>query len=296
MWKLKPIKIFDRFTTGTFNPWFDSLTFPNIFLLWTSIIVVFGLAYYFFTGAHSFLYSNPEGEIVTDIWNNIYFSFVTATTTGFGDLIPFGYFKAISIIEVIFGLLLLAIVTSKLVSIKQNIILTEIYDISFNEQIRRLRSSLFVFKQNLNKIINKIEDGAINKREISELYVYLSPLEDILHEIITLLEKPGKYQNSRFTKVVDPLNTELIFNSVIHSFEKLHELVLLMNEKQFSWKMGSTIQVITRCIDLNKTLFEQLRASKSLKGRIVHDLATQNEQLVNGIKKNVETSETGLSS
>ncbi len=87
--------------------------------------------------------------MINNLPDSIYFSFVTATTTGFGDFLPQGWFKLIVIAEVICGLLLLALVTSKLVSIKQDILLKEIYDMSFYERINRLRSGLLLFRQNL---------------------------------------------------------------------------------------------------------------------------------------------------
>jgi len=78
-----------------------------------------------------------------------------------------GFFKLISIFEVVFGLLLLAFVTSKLVSIKQDVILNEIYDISFNERLSMVRSSLLLFRQSLSRMMEKIEE--IGKAKEAEL-------------------------------------------------------------------------------------------------------------------------------
>src|SRR3989338_6930496 len=127
---------------GKFVNWIDKLKFIHILILWVFIIMSFGMAYYFLANVNSFLYYNLDQSPITRVIDAVYFSFVAATTTGFGDIIPMGVFKIVSIIEVIFGLLLLALVTSKLVSIKQDMILDEIYESSLNEKINRLRSSL----------------------------------------------------------------------------------------------------------------------------------------------------------
>ena len=79
---------------------------------------------------------------------------------------------------------------------------------------------MLLFRQNISRLISKVEEEVIRKREIHDLYAHLSSLEDILNEIQFLMEKP---EERRFTKVIDPLNTELIFISIIHSFERFSE-------------------------------------------------------------------------
>ena len=130
--------LFDRLNYKGLNTWLDKLTFFKIFLIWTSVIVIFGLIYFFFTTTRAFLFYTTSNSTVDQVLDAIYFSFITATSTGYGDIVPSGVFKIITIFEVVFGLLLLAFVTSRLISIKQDIILTEIYEISFNEKINRL--------------------------------------------------------------------------------------------------------------------------------------------------------------
>src|SRR3989344_3551522 len=109
-------EMFDRIKSDKLNTWFDRLTFGHIFIIWACIITVFGILYHFFSGSASNLFYTRTGGPVSSMLDSIYFSFITATTTGFGDIIPHGFFKVIAIFEAISGLLLLAFVTSKLVS------------------------------------------------------------------------------------------------------------------------------------------------------------------------------------
>src|SRR3989338_7814030 len=101
--------------------WLDKLTFTRILLLWIILIALFGIAYHFFENNDANLLYSADKTMVQKLTDTIYFSFVASTTTGFGDIIPNGWFKIISTIEVICGLLLLALVTSKLISIKQDV-------------------------------------------------------------------------------------------------------------------------------------------------------------------------------
>lgn len=265
-----------------FGSWIDKITFLNIFVIWTTVIVIFGIVYYLSSGNSSFLYYSNNKEKVISLIDNVYFSFVAATTAGFGDIVPSGFFKIITITELIFGLLLLAFVTSKLVSIKQDAILNELYETSFNEKIYKIRSSLLLFRQNISKIINKIEEKTIRKREINEIYTYLSFLEDILNEIKLQMEKSP---DNSFTKVIDPLNIELIFNSIINSFEKLFELISSLEQNKLEWKRDITIQLIDKCISINKSLFERLNSEKLIEEK--SDFNSQNKKIIDLLEKSI---------
>lgn len=65
-------------------------------VLFTWFVVVFGLAFWFWRG---------KGVVETDsLWENIYFSIVTATTLGYGDCHPTpGFFQGLASFEAIFG-------------------------------------------------------------------------------------------------------------------------------------------------------------------------------------------------
>ncbi len=281
--KFVPINdVFDRLYQNRLNTWFDKLTFPHILLVWISIIVIFGLTYFYAASDTSYLFYNIQQKQVTELIDSIYFSFITATSTGFGDIVPTGAFKLIAIVEVISGLLLLAFVTSKLVSIKQDIILTEIYEISYTERVNRLRSSLLLFRQHITSIISKIEHNTVSKREVSDVYITISSFEDSLQEIFGMM---GKSTKTQFTRVMAPLETELIFNSIIHSFDKLRELLALMNHHNLEWKREVTIHAIAKCLEVNKYLFEKLNTVKNLSEKAAHDLTSRNNVVVEEIKK-----------
>lgn len=261
--------------------WIDKLTFPHILILWILIIMLFGFVYYFFQDGISSLFYVPGKDIVQGISDTLYFSFITATTTGFGDIIPLGAFRWVSIFEVVLGLLLLAIVTSKLVSIKQNMILNEIYELSINERINRLRASLLLFRQNLHRVMGKIEEGTIKNRSIDNIYIHISSFEDILNEIYNLIDKP---EDKRLIKSIDPINIELIFNSIMSSFETLNELIIVMTQHKIEWKREINIKLIDHCIDVNETLFSKLNSLKNLSRQTILDLNEQKNKVISAIK------------
>ncbi len=247
----------------------DKLSFIHIFSFWAILVIIFGLLYFYFEQPGTFLLYNAPGNPTIDLKDTVYFSFIAATTTGFGDIIPFGFFKIIAVIEVILGLMLLAMVTSKLVSIKQDVILSEIYELSLNEKVNGLRSSLLLFRQNLERLITKIEEGKHTKREINNLYVYINSFVDTLNDTFSLIKNSrGKH----FIKSIDPVNTELLFHSIIASFEKLNELLTSLTEHEINWKQELNSKTIYNCISINEKLFEDLNFSKTLMKETVLDL------------------------
>lgn len=265
---------------GRISSIIDKLTFFHILLIWTALFLVFGLAYHLLAGANSHLVYEPTKTRVVNILDSIYFSFITATSTGFGDITPVGYFKILSIFEVVIGLVFLALVTSKLVSIKQDVIMNEIYEISFSEKINRIRSSLLVFRQNISRVISNIESNTFRNREISDLYTYLSSLEDNLTEISKLISKKG---GNGFTKSLDPTMAELLFHSITQSFERLNEMISVMSTNKIMWRRKITLSMIERCLEADKQLFEQLHSSRIISEKEYNDLYLHNKKAIEPI-------------
>jgi len=281
MKQLTPLEqVFSSIRSRGLNTWLDRLTFYFIFVIWISVIIIFGVAYYSMPGSTSFLYSNVNREVVSSIQDAIYFSFITATSTGFGDIIPFGLFKIIAICEVVFGLLLLALVTSKIVSVKQDMIISEIYEISLNEKVNRLRSALFLFRQTLSRIINNIDEGVMRKRELGEVYVYFSSLEDTLNEIRLFITRK---QRKRCAEGINSLSVELLLTSITSSLEKLNELIAAMNEAGLEWRKDSTLELIKRSLDVAEGIFASVDSSGEL-GSAVSDLRARKTRAVSSIK------------
>ena len=74
-------------------------------ILWIALVIfVFPFIYCL---THSI--SGIHGAGVDNIWNCLYFSVVTATTLGYGDLHPVGWGKAIASAEAIFGMFMWAV-------------------------------------------------------------------------------------------------------------------------------------------------------------------------------------------
>jgi hypothetical protein len=265
-----------------FEAWLDELTFLRIFLIWITIIVSLGVLYFLLANGHGYLTNTATEEKIGTLTDAVYFSFITATTTGFGDIIPHGFFKVMAILEAIFGFILLALVTSKIIAVKQNTILGEIYEISFNERVNRLRASFLLFRQDLTRITNKIEENTLHRRELKDLHIYIAPLEDALSETFFLFQRATK---SSFVKSIDPLNTELILHSILNSYEKINELVETMQQKKVEEHLKAVKETLERCISITEKIFEDARITKEVEVEKVQGLETQKREVLEILKK-----------
>jgi len=98
-----------------------------------ALFVIFASAVYFFLASET-----PNGldkKAGKDFWECLYFSVITFTTVGYGDLTPLGWGRMVVALEVVSGLCLTAAFIGKIASERQSALLLLIYT---SDQQRRL--------------------------------------------------------------------------------------------------------------------------------------------------------------
>lgn len=235
----------------------DRISFFQVFALWILIIFIFAFIYFLlaYLPGNSLRYSseliqaNAEGFL-----NSLYFSFITATSLGYGDVAPIGISKFLSGLEVIFGLIVYGVLISKLVSVKQEVILEEVYDISYEEVIDRLRSGLYLFRADIDRIIEKIETDTIKQREIKDMWILFSGLDTNLIKIKKLIIPPKikKY----YYKKLDVFRLELFLNSMQLSSDKIIELLRTLKSHKIEWQNNLLVTSIEEDVKIIKEIVE----------------------------------------
>ena len=185
----------------------ERVSFKQIFLFWIIYMFIFGGIYFMlsFTSHSAVLY---KGAALTPNINGFltaeYFSFITAASAsqGYGDLLPMGIARFFAVIEAVSGLVIFGIIISKLLSQKQEILLEEVYEISFEEKINRIRSTFSLFRADINKIMEKVDNGTMTKRAIDDLWITFTTFENTMYNITKLI-KPLK--SNRYIKQIDEL-------------------------------------------------------------------------------------------
>ncbi len=221
----------------------DKISFRQVAILWPSFAALSGVAYYLLSGTgHGLLANNMPIEAgFANFLTAQYFSFSIAAL-GFQTqgIAVQGFSRLIAIIEVISGWGFFSIIVSKLLSQKQETVLQEVYDISFEEKINRIRSALYLFRSDISKITDKFERAVLSQRTIDDLWITFTTLENTMHEITRIL-KPKAH---RYAKRIDDLSVELILTSCSISLSKAVDLLSILNEKSAAWQNDTIISII----------------------------------------------------
>ncbi len=236
-------------TKNRFDPvnFFINTKFKQIFISYILIIFIFAGIYFAlnFTENNGLMYNKTAiTSNVNGFYNALYFSVITATATGYGDIAPIGLSKAVAILEVIAGLLIFGMLISKLVSYKQDILLDELYDLTFEDKINRLRSSLYLFRTDAGKVIERIESGQLTVKRLYDATSLITSFENTLEDIENILCPKKKKE---FIKDLNELTLELVVNSMTLSLSRLTELVVILKNKYGNeWSNDKNILTISK--------------------------------------------------
>lgn len=234
---------------------FDNATLSHGLTAYFIIIILFGLIFFLLSDVPGNGILTSSGDRIEGLFSSIYFSFVSIATAGYGDIVPKGLSRVLAMIEIFVGLLLFGLIISKLVSVKQEIILEEIYDISFDEKINRLRSALYLYRTDTNRLFEKIRTSSMSDREIQDLWGHFTSLDVTLNDISKIITQ----RTRAHTKTIDPFTFELLLNSVDLSLNKTYRLVSLLIEKGCNWRRDTTIQPLENILKSAKriVIYEQ---------------------------------------
>ncbi|MBI2136170.1 two pore domain potassium channel family protein [Candidatus Woesearchaeota archaeon] len=222
--------------------------FDLIIIFYFLCIILFGSTFFLlsFTSEHGIYDYN--GRINTDITgyvDAIYFSFVTSTSLGYGDIRPLGVSRIFSVIEVVLSLFIFGIAISKIFSVKQEKILSELYEFSFQEKITRIITGLYNFRAEIDSVIHKLNEKHLTKHEIEDIMDYI---EGNLHAFTSylidinkiLMQKEAKLKGKSASQGIgnnlSEFKVNIILDNLRNSMEKIEELITALNEKKILWK------------------------------------------------------------
>jgi hypothetical protein len=124
-----------------------------LFRLWIGIVLGCGVAYWLlaWSSPRFALMANgvPVATGAGGFLPAVYFSAVTATSIGYGDIVPQGAARVLAVFEGIAGLILFGCVVSKFVSRRQDQLIGEIHRIAFEDRLGRVRTNLLLVRTEL---------------------------------------------------------------------------------------------------------------------------------------------------
>ena len=132
----------------------DRVSVRALAAAWVSLVVVSALGYWLggASGEHGLVTRDGPMEMRTDtLPTALYFSLVTVTSLGYGDVGPIGLSRAISVTEAVMGLLIFSLVVAKFVSRRQEELLEQVHRVSFEDRLSRVHT-------NLHQVLLELQD------------------------------------------------------------------------------------------------------------------------------------------
>ena len=243
----------------------DRTRFITIFAITFVFIFVLGLAFYTLTVSY------PENGLYSSVkeitpFTSMYFSVMTFTSTVYGDIIPIGFSQVLSIVESLFGLLILGIIISKIVSVRQQKITANIYSFLQVERLREFKESLIekgIFIKSLeNKSRPEFNIPFEGKGSIIRM------TSSLIRGIYVYMEKEQEREPILFSS----LRMDAIEKIVIST--KKTTILLIDFIIKYKPKLGGVQrQQITQLFDNTECLFTWIKHNKSnekINGTITH--------------------------
>jgi len=166
----------------------------GLFGMWVGVVVLSAVAYWLlgFSARPALLSSNgPIGTGARGLLSALYFSSVTATSVGFGDIVPHGVARLIAIVEAVAGLVIFGCVVSKFVSRRQEELIGEIHHIAFEERLGRVRTNLLLVRAELQATARLCEGSEMTPPEaLSRVESAAMVFVGELHAVHDLLYRP----------------------------------------------------------------------------------------------------------
>lgn len=150
--------------------WSDRQPTFQLFLAWLGMVVLCGVVYWLagLSRHHGLVAGGvPVDMSLRGLAIALYFSFVTATSVGYGDVVPVGAVRVLAIAEAVTELFIFGAVVAKFVSRHQEALVQEIHRVTFEERLDRVQMYLHLVFAELQEISVMCDEDQVRPERIS---------------------------------------------------------------------------------------------------------------------------------
>lgn len=220
----------------------------KLLIYYILIIILCGTLFFIFSYTDKDALYSGKVKINNDIngyFDALYFSFVTSTSLGYGDIRPLGLSRALSVLEVFISLMFFGVMISKVLYHNQERILGELYNLSLQERFTRIIDGLYQFRAEMGGISSRISKQS--DRNIDEM---LQGIEANLHLLSSYIEGIGVIISKKDDiKNVPEFKIEILFDNLHSSIAVLERLIITVDEKKVKWKNKVTLTNLSSISD-----------------------------------------------
>jgi len=205
------------------------------------VILLFGVLYTSFTPGINGVNTLQKEEF--NIWKGLYFSIVTISSLGYGDMQPSGVSRLFSVIEVILGLAIMGILIAKLTSSRLSYHVKRLYVSDSHRQLYRYQSKIRTAQSEINNLtsttLHKLIETPDGKEIPSEKEIKtiqdrirrnflknFSEVSKVLNDLITYIDaetKSGDYFSEISSNIIKDLG-DTIFEIIKQAHQFLSSI------------------------------------------------------------------------
>ncbi len=135
------------------------MSYTTLFTIWMTLAAGFAVIYALLA---TFAPSEAPAALLDlspldQLGNAVYFSIITATSTGYGDIVPLGFSKTLASIQSISSLFIFAVLVGKLVSQQQEIAVKQMHRLTYEDVLHNTREGFFIIRKDFDHTIGKVE-------------------------------------------------------------------------------------------------------------------------------------------
>jgi rhodanese-related sulfurtransferase len=148
--------------------WAGNQSLQVLFGIWFGTGLLFALLYWGMAGGGAGLVSDGAaiGTGLPGLWTAFWFSVATAMTSSYGDVSALGWMRLAVFGETLMGLMLFGSLVSKVLGNQQEEILKEVYSLTFENRLGRLRTNLHLVLSELSEISGDCSNPAVSRRRV----------------------------------------------------------------------------------------------------------------------------------
>ncbi len=209
-----------------------SLSYVSFFLLWVASTFLFAFFYFFLSYVDG---NGPAalvaiGNPVARFLNALYFSAITATSTGYGDIVPAGISKAFAALQSMSSIIILALFVAKFASSKQEIALEHIHEMSFDTSFHSIRQGLFIARKDLDFVIKKVlAKETLDQKDWRNLRIAFHQVHIFIRQI------PNLYSVQHRHFGIDTDRERLLLDSVERTLHRILESLDIFDHEGISY-------------------------------------------------------------
>lgn len=258
------------------------LSYPLLLLLWLSLMLVFSLAYF------SLSYLPGHGPVQIEgmsaaarLFNSIYYSIITATSTGYGDITPQGLSKVLAALQSILALFIFAVFVTKLVTHKQEIALRQVHKLTFEDVYYNLREGFYIVRKDFDRLIKDAETHrALTGNDWEDLRTAFKQIKSLLNDIPSFYDGQNRLYNmdlpreqllqeavhrtleriERFLYVLESCEIDILKEE--ESCKQIHLFTDAVRDVTFHWQHHSTYksdEMFEKILSVNEKIQERVK-------------------------------------